>query len=197
VVDGRGVFPVLHYNPAMPIKNIIPGQTVMKQNITHQTPRDKVLHWAYEMEIWVKGFDATLEVIGGLILLLASNLMLNQLVISLTQHELVEDPRDVIATLLRQSVANISVGAHIFGGAYLVIHGLTKLCLVTGLLRRKAWAYPATIGFLCVFIAYQLYRVSYQFSLGLVLLTFFDAAFVFLIGREYRLLKNKATKNST
>ena len=32
VVDGRG-FPVLHYNPAMPIKNIIPGQTVTKDKL--------------------------------------------------------------------------------------------------------------------------------------------------------------------
>ena len=26
-------FPVLHYNPAMPIKNIIPGQTVTKEKL--------------------------------------------------------------------------------------------------------------------------------------------------------------------
>ena len=159
-------------------------------NINDQTFRNKILHWAYEMEIWVKGFDAILEVIGGLILLLASNLLINQIVIGLTQHELVEDPRDMIALLLRQSVTNISLDTHLFGGAYLIIHGLTKLWLVTGLLRSKPWAYPATIGFLCLFIAYQLYRVSYQYSLGLVLLTFFDSAFVFLIWREYRLLKH-------
>jgi uncharacterized membrane protein len=162
----------------------------MKENTTQQTLRNRILHWAYEMEIWVKGFDAILEVIGGLILLFASNLMLNQIVVSLTQHELVEDPRDMIALLLRQSVANISLDTHIFGGAYLVVHGLTKLWLVTGLLRKKSWAYPATIGFLCLFIAYQLYRVSYQFSIGLALLTFFDLAFVLLIWREYRLLKH-------
>jgi uncharacterized membrane protein len=162
----------------------------MKENTTRQTLRNRILHWAYEIEIWVKGFDAILEVIGGLILLFASNLMLNQIVVSLTQHELVEDPRDMIALLLRQSVANISLDTHIFGGAYLVVHGLTKLWLVTGLLRKKSWAYPATIGFLCLFIAYQLYRVSYQFSIGLALLTFFDLAFVLLIWREYRLLKH-------
>ena len=173
----------------MSVKNIIPDQTVMKENTTQQTLRNRILHWAYKMEIWAKGFDAILEVIGGFILLLASNLVLNNFVTSLTQHELVEDPHDMIALLLRQSVANISLDTHIFGGAYLIIHGLTKLWLVIGLLRRKPWAYPATIVFLCIFIAYQLYRVSYQYSLGLVLLTFFDLAFVLLIWREYRLLK--------
>ena len=161
----------------------------MKENITHQTFGGKILHWVYEMEIWGKGLDAILEIIGGLILVLANNLILNQLVVSLTQHELVEDPRDMIATFLRQSVANISLGAHIFGGTYLILHGLTKLWLVTGLLRRKLWAYPATIFFLSLFIAYQLYRVSYQVSLGLVVLTFFDTGFVLLIWREYRLAR--------
>jgi uncharacterized membrane protein len=161
-----------------------------KKIMTHQTFRDRIFHWAYELEIWAKGFDAILEIIGGLILLLANNLVLNQWVIALTQHELIEDPRDVVATILRQSVANLSVGAHIFGGAYLILHGLAKLWLVTGLLRKKAWAYPFTVVFLCLFIAYQLYRISYQFSFGLALLTFFDAAFVFLILREYRLLKH-------
>ena len=160
-----------------------------KENLRARTLGSKVLHWAYEMEIWIKGFDATLEVIGGLILLLAGNLTLNRFVISLTQHELVEDPRDMFAILLRHSAANISMDMHIFGGAYLVVHGFTKIWLVAGLLGRKSWAFPATVVFLCLFIAYQLYRISYQYSLGLVILTFFDLAFVFLIWREYGLLK--------
>jgi uncharacterized membrane protein len=158
--------------------------------MNHQPLRDRFLHWAYEFEIWAKGFDAVLEVIGGFILFFTNKLMLNQWVILLTQHELVEDPHDIIATQLRQSVANLSVDAHIFGGAYLVLHGLAKLWLVTGLLMKKAWAYPSAVVFLGLFIVYQLYRVSYQFSAGLLLLTFFDVAFIFLILREYRLFKH-------
>ncbi len=43
-------FPVLHYNPAMPIKNIIPGQTVAKEKLQRarelrrdMTPVEKIL----------------------------------------------------------------------------------------------------------------------------------------------------------
>ena len=46
---GEG-FPVLHYNPAMPIKNIIPGQTVTKEKLQRakelrrdMTPAEKIL----------------------------------------------------------------------------------------------------------------------------------------------------------
>lgn len=37
-----------------------------------------------------------------------------------------------------------------------------------------------------LFIAYQVYRLSYHFSLGLLLLTIFDAVIVGLTWREYR-----------
>lgn len=43
-------FPVLHYNPAMPVKNIIPGQTVTKEKLQRakelrrdMTPAEKIL----------------------------------------------------------------------------------------------------------------------------------------------------------
>ncbi len=46
---GEG-FPVLHYNPAMPVKNIIPGQTVTKEKLQRakelrreMTPTEKIL----------------------------------------------------------------------------------------------------------------------------------------------------------
>jgi len=158
--------------------------------MTNQTFRERILHWAFATGIWVKGFDAVLEIIGGFIYLLASDLTLNRLVIALTEHELIEDPRDKVSILLRHAVAQASLDSHLFEGIYLIIHGLTKLWLVRGLLRSKPWAYPATIGFLCLFIAYQLYRVSYHYSVGLVLLTLFDSVFVFLIWREYRLLRH-------
>ena len=67
----------------------------------------------------------------------ASKLTLNHLVIALTQHELIEDPHDPIAIQLRHAVAQISSGTLIFGSAYLIMHGLTKLVLVIGLLHGK------------------------------------------------------------
>src|SRR5262245_51546269 len=127
------------------------------------SPRTNALHRVFTLGIWVKGFDGVLEVIGGVILLLTSNAALNQLVIALTQHELIEDPHDLIANAARQLVAQLSVSTKVVGGVYLVAHGLAKVVLVVGLLRGYRWAYPVAIGFLGLFITYQLYRLSYQF----------------------------------
>lgn len=157
--------------------------------VKNQAQFTKWLHRALELGIFLKGFDALFEILGGIIFWFTSNITLNTLVISLTQHELIEDPHDKVALFLRQSVAQFTSDARLFGSAYLILHGLVKLWLVIGLLRRKLWTYPATIGFLCLFIAYQLYRFSYSYSIGLLLLTFFDSIFALLIWREYRIIK--------
>jgi uncharacterized membrane protein len=39
---------------------------------------------------------------------------------------------------------------------------------------------------LCLFIGYQLYRLSYHYTLGLLLLTLFDVAMVVLTWHEER-----------
>ncbi|HXQ57128.1 MAG TPA: DUF2127 domain-containing protein, partial [Actinomycetes bacterium] len=64
--------------------------------------------------------------------------------------------------------------------------GLVKVILVAALLKNQLWAYPWTIVFLGVFILYQVYRLSFQPSVGLVALTVFDAVIAWLTYREYR-----------
>ena len=61
-----------------------------------------------------------------------------------------------------------------------------KIVLVIALLLNKLWAYPCMIGVLLIFIGYQLYRIALQPSVGLVILTAFDALIVTLTWLEYR-----------
>jgi uncharacterized membrane protein len=74
----------------------------------------------------------------------------------------------------------------LFGAVYLLAHGLVKVVLVAALLRNQRWAYPWMIGFLGVFIGYQVYRLRLQPSVGLAALTVFDAVIAWLTYREYR-----------
>src|SRR5262249_3023398 len=70
---------------------------------------------------------------------------------------------------------------------YLLSHGIAKVVLVALVLRDKLWAYPWLIALLLAFIAYQLYRITVvHFSIGLTLLSIFDAFLVWLTWREYR-----------
>ena len=74
----------------------------------------------------------------------------------------------------------------LFGTVYLLAHGLVKVILVAALLKNELWAYPWMIGFLGVFIGYQLYRLSFKPSVGLAALTIFDAVIAWLTYSEYR-----------
>jgi uncharacterized membrane protein len=148
-------------------------------------PRD-LLDQTFEVGIILKGLDGVLEVLGGLLLLVLSPATIDQVVTSLTQHELSEDPNDFLATHLLKTAHGLTGAAVLFGAVYLLAHGMVKVILVAALLNNQLWAYPWTIAFLGVFIVYQLYRLSLNPSVGLTALTIFDTFIAGLTYREYR-----------
>jgi uncharacterized membrane protein len=144
------------------------------------------LHRMFEVGIILKGLDGLAELVGGLVLLLIAPTTINQLVLALTQHELSEDPHDLITSHLSSWGHALTGSSVLFGSLYLLAHGAVKVALVAALLRNKLWAYPWMIGVLTVFIGYQLYRLALTWSPGLALLTLFDAAVAWLTYREYQ-----------
>lgn len=141
---------------------------------------------AFVAGIVLKGLDGVLELLGGGLLLAITPSTIDRVSRALTQHELSEDPHDLIATHLLHAAGKLTTGSLRFGAVYLLLHGVVKVVLVAAVLRNKLWAYPWMIAFLLVFIAYQLYRLTFAPSAGLVGLTIFDALVVGLTVREYR-----------
>ncbi len=140
----------------------------------------------FELGIILKGLDGVLETIGGVLLLAVSPATINRLVSSLTQHELSEDPNDFIARNVLGYAHDLAGTAVSFAAVYLLVHGIIKIVLVAALLRNQIWAYPWMIGFLLLFIFYQLYRIVLSPTFGLSALTIFDALIVWLTWREWR-----------
>jgi len=149
-----------------------------------------LLDQSFRVSITLKGIDGILEIIGGLIVVWISPSAVNRLVALLTKHELSEDPHDFIFTHLMSAAHSLTEGGNILVSLYLLSHGVAKVVLVVALLFHKLWAYPAMMALLTLFIAYQLYRISYSHSLGLILLTVFDVFVIWLTWKEYK--KQKA-----
>lgn len=143
-----------------------------------------LLDWTFEIALIFKGIDGVLEVIGGAFLLVISKETLSSWVVGFTQHELSEDSNDFVATHLLNAAHDLT-GSQTFAALYLLSHGIVKVVLVLAVLRDKLWAYPWMIGFLLVFIGYQLYRLALQPTVGVALLTVFDVFIVWLTRREY------------
>lgn len=156
-----------------------------------QSSREKWLHRLFVVGITVKGIDGILETAGGALFLLLSRPALNQIVVLLTQHELLEDPDDLVANALRHAFSHLSANERLFGGAYLLAHGALKIFLVLCLLRGKLWSHPVAIAFLVLFVGYQVYRVSVHFSWGLTVLTALDVGVALLIWHEWQYFKRR------
>jgi uncharacterized membrane protein len=153
----------------------------------------KIQHTLFLVSVWSKGIAGLVETIGGLLLLVIPQARLNALVIFLTAPELAEDPTDRVANFLQHMVRDLGADTKLFISAYLVVHGVIKVFLVAGLLRRQLWSYPVSLWFLAGFIAYQTYRFFLNHSLWMILLTVVDLIVAFLIWREYQARKQGLT----
>ena len=154
---------------------------------------ESALDRTFKISISLKGLDGVLEIIGGLVLLFVAPATLHSWARSLTAHELAQDPHDYVAIHLMHSATQLSRSTTLFGAAYLLSHGIAKVVLVVALLRNQLWAYPWLIALLAVFIIYQLYRLSQRFSIGLTLLTLFDAFVLTLTILEYRRRRKRSS----
>lgn len=153
-----------------------------------------LLDWVFDISLIIKGLDGLLELIGGILLLFVSPAQIGVIAQVLTQHELSEDPHDLIANYLVHLTNNLSLSASVFAAIYLLLHGLVKVVLVWAVLRDHLWAYPWMIAFLLIFIGYQSYELVVAFSWGLTVLTAFDIFIVVLTWREYGI--HRARRNA-
>ena len=147
-----------------------------------------VLDRTFDVTLILKGLDGLFELVGGILLIVVSPETINHLAKMITQHELSQDPHDFIAHRLLRLTANLH-NTQLFGAIYLLTHGLVKIVLVIGLLRREHWAYYFAFVFLGGFVIYQIYRLTYAPSVGLSLLTAFDVFMIWLTWREYRRMR--------
>ncbi len=144
--------------------------------------------------MFLKGLDALFEIAGGIALRIVKPSLIIHLVALLTQDEIVEDPRDLIANYVRHAAGRISVGSEHFMALYLLSHGVVKMFAVGALLKNKLWGYPLSIVVFGGFIVYQLYRYLLAGGLGLIALSIFDLIVVALIWLEYRAVKAKTQR---
>ena len=146
----------------------------------------KLIDRFFEIGIWGKFLIGIFEFLAGVIYWISGPVILNQFIIFLAQQEVAEDPNDVVVIYLAKMAGALSVGTHIFAIVYLIFHGAINIFLVVALAQNKTWAYHSALTGFSAFIVYQFYRYSYNHSLLLLFLTFFDIFIVTMIFLEYR-----------
>jgi uncharacterized membrane protein len=150
---------------------------------------EKNIHLIFEVSLWLKGLFAFSEIVAGIAAYFVSRQFLLSLVLWVAKDEFAEDPHDIVANFLLHTVQHLSVGIQTFASIYLLAHGVIKLWLIVGLLRRKLCYYPVAIIVFVFFIVYQLYRYTFTHSIWLVAITVLDILVIGLTWHEYRYLR--------
>ncbi|HET9641558.1 MAG TPA: DUF2127 domain-containing protein, partial [Candidatus Paceibacterota bacterium] len=140
-----------------------------------------------------KALFALAEIAGGIAAYFVTRHFLLNLVLLFTQQEVIEDPQDAIAHYLLVSAQSFSVSTQHFVALFLLSHGLIKMFIIVGLLRKRLWYYPTGMVVFGLFIVYQLYRYSFTHSVWLLLITLLDVLVLLLTWHEYGYLKSHPT----
>ncbi len=158
-------------------------------------PNNKTKHLldeAFYTIIYLKGIDAILGIIAAFLLLIPSTFALKSFVVSITQEELREDPKDFVANFLRSVAARLSPQDQFFAFLYLFIHGAIKLFVVIALLRNKRWAYPLALVVFGLFLLYEIYRLITAPSWLVGVFALFDVFVIVTTALEYQTKKRQA-----
>ena len=145
----------------------------------------KIIDKIFDIVILFKSFFGFFEILAGILFAVSGKLIVDNLILILTQQEIVEDPKDFFANYLIKTGNNFSNGGNIFAIVYLIFHGVINIFLAVALSKNKLWAYPWAITGFGFFIIYQSYRYFQTFSLPLLFLTLFDIFIVLIIWLEY------------
>jgi uncharacterized membrane protein len=152
---------------------------------------EKNVRRAFEASLVLKGIFAALETVAGVLVYFVSQEFLLKLILAFTKKEYVEDRHDALASYLIELAQDFSVNSRLFASFYLLSHGILKLFLIVGLMRRKLSYYPAAILIFTLFIVYQLYRFSFTHSIWLLLITLLDLVVIWLTWHEYELIRRE------
>jgi uncharacterized membrane protein len=153
--------------------------------------REAEIHNVFDATLLLKGIHAAIEIIGGVALYLVSAENILRVVNFFTQDELREEPHDFLANYVLHTAQQFVGSTQAFAALYLLSHGIINALVVIGLWKEKLWAYPVSFVVLAAFIIYQLYLLTFGFSIWLVLFTILDVVIISLVWHEYGVLKKR------
>jgi uncharacterized membrane protein len=152
-----------------------------------ETPAERRLfHELFELSVYFKGAYSILEFFLGVAIVFIDRHLVTSVLTYFIQGEFNEDPRGWISNQILHITNHITPGTELFMGWYFIANAAAKLFLVWGLLTNRLWAYPTTVGFLALFVVYEVYRVFHTHSPVLVFLIILDSVTIFLVADEWR-----------
>lgn len=110
----------------------------------------------------------------------------------LMEHEIIEDPNDLLIGFISPFIAHLSVSTTTFAALYLLFWGLVDdIFLSINILRDKLWAFPFALTLIGLFIPYEIYRVFHTHSTILIGIIALDVVIFWILATEYKKVKTR------
>ena len=153
------------------------------------TAPEREIYQLFRLSITVKGLISLGEVIVGTLLLLVPSRVVIAIAQMFAQYAHSAGSYGSIAGHVATELDRLTGATVVFLAFYLLVRGIIKVGLVIALLMNKVWAYPASLVVLGLFVLYQLYEIVTLHSILVILLTTFDLIVMYLIWREYQIIR--------
>jgi uncharacterized membrane protein len=145
----------------------------------------------YSVVVAIKGLDGLVELLAGLVLLVAPRLTGSALDALATELAEGTSPlRDAAAQSIAAAGGGLVTGAAPLA-IFLLVHGVVKLLTVYALLRRAIRWYPWALLALAVLLVVQLVDLITAPAVGGVVLAVLDVVVIVLVAYEYRRLRHE------
>ncbi|MGV8140875.1 MAG: DUF2127 domain-containing protein [Candidatus Woesearchaeota archaeon] len=145
-------------------------------------------HRLVKLVIYLKGAIGILQALAGVILLLIGPNTISSIIEKSLEGD-VEKSNGIVNRILVNLSETSSVNIHIFAALFMIVHGVVFIAAVFALIHKRMWAFPAAGLLLLLFIIYQVYHLSREFSFLMMILTFIDLVIFTLLSLEYRRLR--------
>jgi len=146
---------------------------------------------AFWLSLIIKGIDGALQLIGGVAVLFIEPGTLSRWFRYLTRYLLHRKPHNSESNFIHSAAAQFGISVETLVCIYLLSHGVIKVLLVYGLLKRKLWVFPAALAGFGFFLAVEIYRISEHFYWGILILMCVDIFVITMVILEYMKVKKK------
>ncbi len=146
----------------------------------------RILHKVFLVGLLLKGANALLELVSGLVLLLLPVATLQKAADVVVRPLLQVLPEGPWHARLEHWTASITPGGALFAAWYFLSHAFVKLLVVICLIKGWVWAYPLSIAVFLGFMVFQTYEFFHNHALMYMLLNIMDVFLILLTLNEWR-----------
>jgi len=145
----------------------------------------------FKIVIILKGFDGGFEILGGVLLLVVPLDSIQDALSGVAFYEVQTGQHAFIGNFIMSVSQKLDPHLQLIAALYLLLQGSIKILLVIALMKKRYHLYPWAIGFMLVFIFYFSFRIGYDRSILLAVLTLFDCIVAWLTYLEWRRHREK------